>query len=224
MADSTGSTVDATEKTSEMTLSFLDLAIKGGWIMIPIVLLLAIAIYIFIERYIVIKDASKIDSSFMEQIKKYVLEGKIDEAKALAANNKGPVGRMMYTGVSRIGKPLSDINVAIENIGRQEIAKLEKSLPLLASVSGGAPMIGFLGTVMGMIRAFYDMSVAGNNIDVSLLSNGIYTAMVTTVAGLITGITAYFAYNILVAKIDNLVNMLEAKTTEFMDLLNEPAN
>jgi biopolymer transport protein ExbB len=223
LADSTGSTADAAGATSEMTLSFLDLAMKGGWIMIPIVILFGIAIYIFIERYIAIKDASKIDPNFMEQIKQYVLEGKINEAKTLAANNKGPVGRMMYTGVSRIGKPLADINVSIENIGKQEVAKLEKSLPMLASVSGGAPMIGFLGTVMGMIRAFYDMSMAGNNIDVSLLSNGIYTAMVTTVAGLIVGITAYFSYNILVAKIDNLVNMLEAKTTEFMDLLNEPA-
>lgn len=129
---------------------------------------------------------------------------------------------MIEKGINRIGRPLNDVSTAIENIGKLEIYKLEKGLPLLATVSGGAPMIGFLGTVMGMVRAFYDMSHSGSNIDVSLLSGGIYTALVTTVAGLIVGIIAYFAYNILVARVEKVVYQLEATTTEFMDLLNEP--
>jgi biopolymer transport protein ExbB len=219
-ADTASNTV---ESSSEVTMSFLDMAIKGGWIMIPIILLMVIAIYIFVERYMALKVAAKEDPGFMDRIKSNILKGDIGEAKKIAQNTDGPLARMLETGVSRIGKPLSDINVAIENVGKQQISKLEKSLPMLATVSGGAPMIGFLGTVMGMIRAFYDMSQAGNNIDVSLLSSGIYTAMVTTVAGLIVGIIAYFAYNILVTKVDKVVNQLEARTTEFMDLLNEPA-
>jgi len=209
---------------SEISMSFLDMAMKGGWIMIPIVLLMVIAIYIFVERFMALKQAAKEDSGFMDRIKASITAGNISEAKQLAHATDGPLARMIETGVSRIGKPLADINVAIENVGKQEVSKLEKSLPTLASVSGGAPMIGFLGTVMGMIRAFYDMSMAGNNIDVSLLSGGIYTAMVTTVAGLIVGIIAYFAYNILVSKVDKVVNQLESRTTEFMDLLNEPAH
>ncbi len=213
----------AAESTSEVSMSFLDMAIKGGWIMIPIILLMVIAIYIFVERFMALKVAAKEDPEFMNKIKSNILEGNLQEAKKIAQSTDGPLARMIETGVSRIGKPLSDINVAIENVGKQQISKLEKSLPMLATVSGGAPMIGFLGTVMGMIRAFYDMSQAGNNIDVSLLSSGIYTAMVTTVAGLIVGIIAYFAYNILVTKVDKVVNQLEARTTEFMDLLNEPA-
>ncbi len=223
LSDSTASIAKTASASSEMSLSFFDLAIKGGWIMIPIFILLIIAIYIFVEKFIALKDASKIDPAFMARIKAEIQAGRINEARVLAQNSKGPLARMIDTGISRIGRPLSDINVSIENIGKQEIARLEKNLPILATASGGAPMLGFLGTVMGMIRAFYDMAAAGNNIDVSLLSNGIYTAMVTTVAGLIVGIIAYFSYNILVAKVDNLVNMLESKTTEFMDLLNEPA-
>jgi len=220
LADSAGTAV---ESTSEVSMSFLDMAIKGGWIMIPIILLMVIAIYIFVERFMALKVAAKEDPEFMNKIKSNILDGNLQEAKKIAQSTDGPLARMIETGVSRIGKPLSDINVAIENVGKQQISKLEKSLPMLATVSGGAPMIGFLGTVMGMIRAFYDMSQAGNNIDVSLLSSGIYTAMVTTVAGLIVGIIAYFAYNILVTKVDKVVNQLEARTTEFMDLLNEPA-
>jgi len=213
----------AVESSSEVTMSFLDMAIKGGWIMIPIILLMVIAIYIFVERFMALKVAAKEDPGFMDRIKSNILKGDLQEAKKIAQSTDGPLARMIETGVSRIGKPLSDINVAIENVGKQQISKLEKSLPMLATVSGGAPMIGFLGTVMGMIRAFFDMSKAGNNIDVSLLSSGIYTAMVTTVAGLIVGIIAYFAYNVLVTKVDKVVNQLEARTTEFMDLLNEPA-
>ncbi len=212
----------AVEEETEMTLSFIDLAMKGGWIMIPIGVLSIIAVYIFIERYFAIKKAAREDKTFMNSIKEFILEGKVDSAVALCKSTESPVSMMMEKGISRLGRSLSDVNAAIENVGKLEISKLERGLPTLGSISGGAPMIGFLGTVMGMIEAFYNMSNAGNNIDVSLLSSGIYTAMVTTVAGLIVGIIAYFAYNILVARVEKVVNKLEARTTEFMDLLNEP--
>ena len=160
----------------------------------------------------------------MENIKNFIHEGKVESALDACRMQTGPLARMLEKGVMRIGRPLSDINTTIENVGKQEISKLEKGLALLATISGGAPMIGFLGTVIGMIQAFYNMANAGNNIDITLLSGGIYTAMVTTVGGLIVGIVAYFAYNIIVARIDNLVAELETRTTEFMDILNEPAN
>ena len=206
-----------------ISTKFIDLAIKGGWIMIPIVLLSIIAVYIFFDRYFAIKKAGKFDANLLEKIKIYITSGKIDEAVNLCRSSANPAARMLEKGISRIGRPLSDVNEAIENVGNLEISKLEKGLPVLASVAGGAPMIGFLGTVMGMIQAFYDMANAGNNIDVTLLSSGIYQAMVTTVAGLIVGIIAYFAYNILVANVEKVVFKMEATTSEFMDLLNEPA-
>jgi biopolymer transport protein ExbB len=205
-----------------ITTKFFDLALKGGWIMIPIILLSVIAVYIFFDRYFAIKKAGKFDAGLLEKIKVYITSGKIDAAMALCRSSDNPAARMLEKGISRIGRPLNDVNVAIENVGNLEISKLEKGLPVLASVAGGAPMIGFLGTVMGMIQAFYDMSNAGNNIDVTLLSSGIYQAMVTTVAGLIVGIIAYFAYNILVANVEKVVFKMEAATSEFMDLLNEP--
>lgn len=212
----------ANKEAGELTLSYWELSIKGGWIMIPIVILSIVAVYIFIERYFAIKRASQTDMNFMNKIKDYIHDDKLESALALCQSTDSPVARMIEKGLQRIGRPLNDINAAIENVGNLEISKLEKSLPTLATVAGAAPMIGFLGTVMGMIRAFYDMSNAGNNIDVGLLSNGIYTAMVTTVAGLMVGIIAYLAYNILVAKVEKVVFQLEANTSEFMDLLNEP--
>lgn len=210
------------ETSGELELRFWELALKGGWIMVPIIILSVVAVYIFIERYFAIKRASQTDINFMNKIKDYIHDDKIDSAMALCQSTQSPVARMIEKGLQRIGRPLNDINAAIENVGNLEISKLEKNLPALATVSGAAPMIGFLGTVMGMIRAFYDMSNAGNNIDVSLLSNGIYTAMVTTVAGLMVGIIGYLAYNILVARVEKVVFQLEANTSEFMDLLNEP--
>jgi len=185
---------------------------------------LRVAVYIFIERYFVIRKLSKEDINFMDRIKDFIHDGKIESAQTLCQSIDTPIARMIEKGIQRIGRPLNDINAAVENVGKLEIYKLEKGLPTLATVAGGAPMIGFLGTVMGMIIAFYDMSNAGNNINVALLSNGIYTAMVTTVAGLIVGIIAYFEYNILVAKVEKIVNHLEARTSEFMDLLNEPVS
>ena len=206
----------------EVSISFIDLAIKGGWVMIPIILLSFITIYIYSERYYIISKAGKEDLNFMNRIKDYIYDGKIDAALALCRSTVGPAARMIEKGINRLGRPLNDVNTAIENIGKLEIYKLEKGLPVLATAAGAAPMIGFLGTVIGMIQAFYDMSNAGNNIDVSTLSDGIYTALVTTVAGLIVGIMAYFAYNSLVVKVEKVVFKLEATSTEFMDILNEP--
>ncbi|MBI9068909.1 MAG: MotA/TolQ/ExbB proton channel family protein [Salinivirgaceae bacterium] len=215
---------EVAKEATEVSLSALELAIKGGWVMLILAMLFVIAVYIFFERYMTLRNASKEDLNFMNRIKDYIHEGKIESATALCQSANNPISRMIAKGISRLGRPLNDINAAIENIGNLEISKMENGLPTLATISGGAPMIGFLGTVIGMIRAFYDMSQAGNNIDVSLLSNGIYTAMVTTVGGLVVGILAYFAYNYLVAKVDKVVHKMEARTTEFMDLLNEPVN
>jgi len=206
------------------SLSAFDLAIKGGWVMIPLAILLVIAVYIFFERYMALRNASKTDANFMNRIKDYIHDGKIEAATNLCQSTDTPIARMIEKGINRLGRPLNDINTAVENIGNLEIAKLEKALPTLATIAGGAPMIGFFGTVIGMVEAFYNMSHAGNNIDISLLSNGIYVAMITTVGGLVVGILAYFAYNYLVASVSRIVYKLEASTTEFMDLLNEPVS
>jgi biopolymer transport protein ExbB len=207
----------------EIKLPLWDLALKGGWLMIPIAALSVMAVYIFVERYFAIRKAAQTDENFMNRIKDYIHDGKIDSALALCQSTDSPIARMIEKGIQRIGRPLNDINTAIENVGRLEIARLEKGLPALATAAGGAPMIGFLGTVTGMVKAFYNMSALGNSIDITALSSGIYEAMVTTVAGLLVGIIAYFAYNILVASVEKVVNGLETHTSEFMDLLNEPA-
>jgi biopolymer transport protein ExbB len=210
------------EKAGEMKLTLLDLTIKGGWVMIPIILLSFLAAYIFIERYYVIKKATKEDMNFMNRIKDYIHDGKIEAALALCRSTNSPSARMIEKGVIRLGRPLQDISTAIENVGKLEISKLEKGFPTLATITGAEPMLGFLGTVIGMVKSFYAMSHAGNNIEVSMLSDGIYTALITTVAGLIVGILGYFAYNILVVRVERVVYNLEATLTEFMDILNEP--
>jgi biopolymer transport protein ExbB len=217
------SSLDTSNIQGASTESFIDLAIKGGWVMIPIVLLSLVAVYIFFERWFAIKKASSVDLNFMNRIRDYIKDGKIDSAKALCQSTDNPVARMIEKGISRIGRPLNDVNAAIENVGKLEIYKLEKGLPTLATVAGGAPMIGFLGTVIGMVQAFHKMSTSGNNINVGDLSGGIYTALITTVAGLIVGIIAYFAYNTLVARVDKVINNMEGGASEFIDLLNEPA-
>lgn len=213
----------AITEPDELKLSLLDLSVKGGWIMLVLAIFSVVSLYIFIERYITINKASKNDDSFMNTIRTYMIDGNLNEAKTICQREATPISRMIGKGLSRIGKPLNDIQTAIENVGSQEVAKLEKGLPFLSTIAGVATMLGFLGTVVGMIQAFWDMANAGNNIDIQLLSTGIYQAMVTTVGGLVVGIMAYFFYNILVAKIDKVVNLLEAKSTEFMDVLNEPA-
>jgi len=210
------------EKAGEMKLTLLDLTIKGGWVMIPIILLSFVAAYIFIERYYVIRKATQEDTNFMNRIKDYIHDGKIDAALALCKSTDSPSARMVEKGVTRLGRPLQDISTAIENVGKLEISKLEKGFPTLATIAGAEPMLGFLGTVIGMIQSFYAMSEAGNNIDVSMMSGGIYTALITTVAGLIVGIAGYFAYNTLVVRVEKVVFNLEATLTEFMDILNEP--
>lgn len=208
----------------EAEINVIDLAFKGGWIMVVLLLLSLVAIYIFVQRLIVIRRAGKQDESFMNRIKDYIHEGKIDSALNLCRSTNTPSSRMIEKGITRLGRPMNDVLVAIENVGNLEIAKLEKGFPLIATTAAGAPMLGFLGTVTGMVRAFFDMANAGTNVDVTLLSGGIYEALVTTVGGLVVGIIALFAYNYLVSQVDNVVNKMEANTMEFMDLLNEPAN
>lgn len=196
----------------------------GGPIMYILVAMFALAIYIFIERVVTLKNASREDKSFMNRIKDYIYDGKIDSALKLCRDTDTPTARMLEKGISRLGRPMNDVLVAIENVGNLEIAKLEKGLVIMASVSGGAPMLGFLGTVTGMVLTFYNMTLkSGGAIQLSDLSVGMYQAMVTTVGGLIVGILAYFAYNYLVSRVNSVVNILEAKTIEFLDLLNEPA-
>ena len=209
---------------TEAEINVIDLAFKGGWIMVVLLLLSLMAIYIFVQRLIIIRRAGKEDETFMNRIKDYIHEGKVDSALNLCRSTNTPSARMIEKGITRLGRPMNDVLVAIENVGNLEIAKLEKGFPLIATTAAGAPMLGFLGTVTGMVRAFFDMANAGTNVDVSLLSGGIYEALVTTVGGLVVGIITLFAYNYLVSQVDNVVNKMEARTLEFMDLLNEPAN
>ncbi len=213
----------ALTEVTESRMSLWEMTIQGGWIMLVLAVFSVIAMYIFIERFININKAAKNDHMFMETIRNYMMDGKLYDAKVLCQKTSTPLSRMIEKGISRVGKPLNDIQTAIENVGNLEVGNLEKGVALLAMISGAGPMLGFLGTVIGMIRAFYDMSMAGNNIDIELLSTGIYQAMVTTVGGLIVGIVAFIFYNILVSQIDKVVNLLESKSIEFMDVLNEPA-
>jgi len=221
--------VDTTALTSaapasqEMNFSLIDMAIKGGWLMIVLLILSIMAIYIFGNKWWMIRKAGKIDKNFMKDIHDMIHEGKIKSAIALCQKYDSPIARLVEKGIERIGRPLPDIQAAVENVGNVEVARLEKGLPMLATISGGAPMIGFLGTVSGMIEAFFRMSTAGNNIDITLLSGGIYEAMVTTVGGLFVGIIAYFGYNYLTSQISNLVFKMENTTIEFIDMLHEPA-
>ena len=202
-------------------LNMWDLSLKGGVIMIPLLILSILAIYIFIERAVVIRKAAREDRTFMDRIKDYIHEGDVDAALNLCKKTDTPYARLIEKGITRLGRPMNDVLVAIENVGNLEVAKLEKGFPWLATAAAGAPMLGFLGTVTGMVRAFYNTASAGTSADITTLSGGIYEALVTTVAGLVVGIIALFAYNYLVARVDGVVNQLEAKT---MDLLNEPAD
>lgn len=206
----------------EMQLSLIDMCTKGGWLMLVLLLLSVIAIYIFGQKFFMIRKACKVDPHFIKDIQAEIKDGKIKSAISLCEETDTPVARLIQKGIERIGRPLQDIQTAVENTGNVEVARLEKGLPYLAMISGGAPMIGFLGTVTGMIRAFFNMSQAGNNIDITLLSSGIYEAMVTTVGGLVVGILAYFAYNYLTAKVSDVVFKMENSTIQFMDLLQEP--
>ncbi len=214
-------------EAEEKTLSIIDLLLSGGAAGVTIIailfVLLFVAVYIYFERVFAIKAASKIDKSFMDQIRDNVASGKIEAAKILCAQTNNPVSRLTEKGISRIGNPLEDINKAIENAGRLEVYKLEKNVSILATVAGAAPMIGFLGTVIGMILAFHNLASSSGSADMGTLAEGIYTAMTTTVAGLVVGIIAYIGYNHLVVRTDKVIHQMEATAVDFLDLLNEPA-
>ena len=212
--------------SEEKTLSVIDLIFNGGTGSIVIIsvlfVMLAVALYIYFERLLAIKAASKIDKNFMNQIRDHVMSGKLEAAKILCAQTDSPVARLTEKGISHIGKPLEDINKAIENAGTLEVYELEKNVSVLATVAGAAPMIGFLGTVIGMILAFHQMATSGGQAEMGALASGIYTAMTTTVAGLVVGIIAYVGYNHLVNRTDKVIHQMEANAVEFLDLLSEP--
>ncbi len=211
----------------EKTLPIWDLLTGGGLggqiIMFALAILLFLALYIYFERIMAINAASKIDNNFMNRIRENILAGKLDSAKMHCAQSTSPVARLIEKGISRIGKPLEDINTAIETAGKLEIYKLEKNVSMLATISGAGPMLGFLGTVIGMILAFHKMASAGGQIEVGALAEGIYVAMTTTVAGLVVGIIAFMGYNHLVQKTNKVIYQMEANATDFLDLLNEPS-
>ncbi len=206
----------------EVRMGLWALFTKGGWLMWPLLALGGVTVFIFVERFMAIRKASQIDMNFMNRIRDYISEGKINTAVNLCKKTNTPIARMIEKGVGRVGRPMSDIQTAIENVANLEVSKLEDGLPFLATIAGGAPMIGFLGTVLGMVETFMDMSLAGGTVDLAVLSGGMYVAMVTTVMGLIVGIPAYFGYNYLVARIEKLVFQMEANSIAFMDILNEP--
>lgn len=219
---------EAVEQTAQVAekvttdMSLWELFNQGGWLMWVLLLLGGVTIFIFVERFIAIRRAQQLSPHFMERIRDYILEGKMKEAVALCRKEGTPIARMIDKGIERLGRPMSDVQSAIENVANLEVSKLEDGLPFLATIAGGAPMIGFLGTVLGMVKTFMDMSAAGGTVDMALLSGGMYIAMVTTVGGLIVGIPAYFGYNYLVARIEKLVFRMEANSIAFMDILNQP--
>ena len=208
--------------SGEPQMNLWDMACKGGWIMIVLAVMSVIAFYIFFERAVTIRKAAKDDPLFMERIRDYIKSSETKSAVNYCRMTNTPSARMIEKGISRMGHPVADVQAAIENTGNIEVAKLENGLSIMATISSGAPMLGFLGTVTGMVKAFWNMANAGNNIDITLLSSGIYEAMITTVGGLVVGIATMFAYNHLVYRVDKVVNQMEARTLAFMDLLNEP--
>lgn len=212
--------------SEQKTLSVMDLLVSGGTagqiIILVLFVLLFVAVYIYFERLFAIKAASKMDSNFMNQIRDHVAKGNIEGAKLLCSQNHDPVSQLTAKGLSRIGSPLEDINTAIENAGRLEVYKLEKNVSVLATIAGAAPMIGFLGTVIGMVLAFHTLATSSGQAEMGTLAEGIYTAMTTTVAGLIVGIIAYMGYNHLVVRTDKVVHQMEATAVDFLDMLNEP--
>ena len=215
----------ATAAAAPERITLWQMALNGGWIMIVLAVLLAMAIYIAVERYLALRQAlnAENDNLFMNSIREYIHKGDVDAARSLSKKTNSPLARMVDKGLSRLGRPLSDIQATIENEGKLEVARLEKRVSLVATVASLGPMIGFLGTVTGMVTCFQDMAHAGNNIEINTLATGMYQAMVTTMGGLIVGIICYFLYNVLVTRINKVVLDIEVRATEFMDLLHEPA-
>lgn len=209
-------------ENAQKSMSLWQLFDAGGWLMWVLLLLGGVTIFIFVERFVAIRRASHLDMNFMNRIRDYILDGQVSAAVGLCRKENTPIARMVEKGIERLGRPMSDVQNAIENVANLEVSKLESGLPFLATIAGGAPMVGFLGTVLGMVRTFMDMSAAGGTVDMALLSGGMYVAMVTTVGGLIVGIPAYFGYNYLVAAIEKLVFRMEANSIAFMDILNQP--
>ncbi len=220
VADSLQNAAVSAQASPVSEMSLWELCLEGGWIMIPLAVLLVISVYVFIERAVVIGKAAREDGTFMQRIR----EGEVESALNLCKKTQSPYARLISKGISRIGRPTSDVLVAVENTGNLEVADLSKGLPWLATTASGAPMLGFLGTVVGMVQAFYAIANSGTAASIGSFAGGIYTALVTTVAGLVVGIVAMFGYNYLVARINKVMNLMEARTMEFMDLLNEPAN
>ena len=221
--DSLAQVEGAAEAAESLSVGFWELFMGGGWLMWVLVLLAAVMIFIFVERFIAIRRATRLDNNFMNRIRDFISQGNINAAIDLCRRTDSPVARMIEKGIERIGRPMADIQTSIENVANVEVAKLESGLPWLASISGGAPMIGFLGTVVGMVQVFISMSAnTSGAIELAQLSSGMYVAMVTTVGGLIVGIPSYFAHNYLVARIERLVFRMEATTIAFMDILNQP--
>ncbi len=218
-------TMAASASAETARISLWDMALNGGWIMLVLLLMLALAIYIAVERYLALRQAvnESEDDLFMNNIREYIHKGDVEGARALSKQTNSPLARMIDKGLSRLGRPLSDIQTAIENEGKLEVARLEKRVSLVATVASLGPMIGFLGTVTGMVTCFQDMAHAGNNIEINTLATGMYQAMVTTIGGLIVGIICYFLYNVLVTRINKVVLDIEVRASEFMDLLHEPA-
>ena len=212
----------AAAEVAEKTIGLGELIMAGGWLMLPLAALLGYSIFLFVERYRIINRACKIDLDFMNQIQDLMYEGKIGIALNVCKSTDTPVARMIEKGIQHLGRPVNEIHSAVENAANLEVSKLENNLPFLATIAGGAPMIGFLGTVLGMVEAFMNLSKAGGTVDMALLSSGMYTAMITTVGGLVVGIPAYFGYNFLVQKIEKLVFQMEANSIAFMDILNQP--
>ena len=221
VADSLQSAAVSAQASPVSEMSLWELCLEGGWIMIPLAVLLVISVYVFIERAVVIGKAAREDGTFMQRIRDYIHEGEVESALNLCKKTQSPYARLISKGISRIGRPTSDVLVAVENTGNLEVADLSKGLPWLATTASGAPMLGFLGTV---VQAFYAIANSGTAASIGSFAGGIYTALVTTVAGLVVGIVAMFGYNYLVARINKVMNLMEARTMEFMDLLNEPAN
>jgi biopolymer transport protein ExbB len=223
VSDTASTVASAAEQTIQTVdeLRFLDLLIKGGWVMIPLLLLAFIALVIFIERYITIRKASKDEVNLMEQVKQSVLNGKLDSAVAICRNNNTPLGRMLQKGLIRIGRPIKDIEGAIENVGKLEVSKLEKNINILGIVAGIAPMLGFVGTISGVIRIFYNISLS-DNISMGIIAGGLYEKMITSATGLMIGILAYIGYHVLNIMVDRVILRMETDAIEFIDLLEEP--
>lgn len=223
IAGDAGTSVAAVPQQEVVSYSLLEMAAKGGWLMLVLLALSIVAIYLFGKKWWMIRKAGTIDRNFMKDVNEMIHDGKIKSAEELCRRYDTPISRLVGKGIEKMGHPLGDIQTSLENTANIEVASLEKGLPMLATIAGGAPMIGFLGTVMGMIQAFFNMANAGNNIDITLLSGGIYTAMVTTVGGLIVGILAYFGYNYLTSRISDLTLMMESYSIALMDILGERA-